>query len=151
MPDYSTEGNNNYPSGTMHIATQYEYKKEVTTPVVAKMTQAENGRYVSMTVTGAEDGNPEEFAGKSFALSATRTKDEDAYEQAYNDYKYNMEVYNKAISDIDAQTKQIQRKDQQLELRLEQLDTEQNAIQTEMEAVQKVIENNVEKTFNVFG
>ena len=59
--------------------------------------------------------------------------------------------YNKAISDINAQTEIIQNEDQQLELRLQQLNTEQNAISTEMDSVSKVIEDNVEKTFKVFA
>ena len=55
------------------------------------------------------------------------------------------------MSDINAQTEAVQKKDQQLELRLKQLDTEQNAINTEMEAVKKVIGDNVEKTFKTFN
>ena len=38
-----------------------------------------------------------------------------------------------------------------LELQIQQLDTEQNAIATEMDSVKKVIEDNVEKTFNTFA
>ena len=77
--------------------------------------------------------------------------DEDKYNDAYNDYEYEKYKYEKAISDINAQTEVIQHEDQQLELRLDQLDTEQNAISTEMDSVTKVIEDNVEKTFKAFA
>ena len=84
-------------------------------------------------------------------MSVSQTSDETAYEQAMRDYEYNKDVYEKTIADINAQTKAIQSKDQKLELRLQQLDTEQQAISTEMEAVTKVLEGNIEKTFNAFG
>ena len=77
--------------------------------------------------------------------------DEDAYQNAMNQYYYNQEVYDKAIADINAKTEIIQAQDRTLELRLKQLDTEQNALQTEMEAVKKVISKNVESTFKTFS
>ena len=66
----------------------------------------------------------------------------DEYEKAMNE---------KAISDIISKTESVQAKDQSLELKIQQLDTEQNAIATEMESVTKIIDDNVQKTFNVFG
>ena len=84
-------------------------------------------------------------------MSAVQQTDEAAYEQAMNDYEYNKTVYEKTISDINAQTEIIQKEDQQLELRLQQLDTEQKAISTEIDSVTKVIEDNVDKTFKVFA
>ncbi len=81
----------------------------------------------------------------------TNTKtDTAAYEDAMNQYHYNMEVYEKRIADINAKTEKIQEQDRTLELRLRQLDTEQEALQTEMEAVQKVIQKNIESTFKTF-
>ena len=41
--------------------------------------------------------------------------------------------------------------DKRLELRLDQLESQRNAIQTEIESITKVIENNIEKSFNVFN
>lgn len=81
----------------------------------------------------------------------TNTKTDDAaYQDAMNQYHYNMEVYEKRIKDINAKTEKIQEQDRTLELRLRQLDTEQEALQTEMEAVQKVITKNIESTFKTF-
>ena len=38
-----------------------------------------------------------------------------------------------------------------LELELDQLETEREAIQTEIESVSKVIDDNIEKSFNTFS
>jgi chaperonin cofactor prefoldin len=81
----------------------------------------------------------------------TNTKtDNQAYEDAMNQYHYDMEVYEKRIADINAKTEKIQEQDRTLELRLRQLDTAQEALQTEMEAVQNVIQKNIESTFKTF-
>lgn len=85
-----------------------------------------------------------------YTLSTESITDENAYQDAMNQYTYNVEVYQKEIEDINAKTKAIQEEDRTLELRLRQLDTEQDALQTEMEAVKKVIEKNIESTFKTF-
>ena len=86
-----------------------------------------------------------------YTLSCETVTDEDAYEDAMNQYYYDVQVYEKTIADINAKTEIIQQEDRTLELRLEQLDTEQNALQTEMEAVKKVISKNIETTFKTFS
>ena len=93
-----------------------------------------------------------QYEGESavFALKTETITDEAAYNDAMNQYTYDMAVYEKAIQDINAKTEIIQEEDRTLELRLRQLDTEQEALQTEMEAVKKVIEKNVESTFKTF-
>ena len=83
-------------------------------------------------------------------LNTETITDEDAYNDAMNQYNYDMQVYEKKLADINAKTEQIQEQDRTLELRLRQLDTEQEALQTEMEAVKKVIEKNIESTFKTF-
>ena len=85
-----------------------------------------------------------------YAISTNTKTDDNAYEDAMNQYKYNMEVYEKKIADINAKTEKIQEQDRTLELRLRQLDTEQEALSTEMEAVSKVIQKNIESTFKTF-
>ena len=85
-----------------------------------------------------------------YAVSTNTKTDTNAYEDAMNQYHYDMEVYEKRIQDINAKTEKIQEQDRTLELRLRQLDTEQEALQTEMEAVQKVIQKNIESTFKTF-
>lgn len=86
----------------------------------------------------------------TFPLNTETITDEDAYNDAMNQYNYDMQVYEKTLADINAKTEKIQQQDRTLELRLRQLDTEQQALQTEMEAVQKVIEKNIESTFKTF-
>ena len=86
-----------------------------------------------------------------YTLNTETITDEQAYDDAMNQYYYNMEKYDKAIADINAKTELMQAQDRTLELRMKQLDTEQNALQTEMEAVKKVISKNVEGSFKTFG
>ena len=91
-----------------------------------------------------------EDSSATYAVSTKTETDQDAYQDAMNQYNYDMQVYEKSIADINAKTEKIQEQDRTLELRLRQLDTEQDALQTEMEAVQKVIEKNIESTFKTF-
>lgn len=86
----------------------------------------------------------------TYALNTETITDDAAYDDAMNQYNYDMAVYEQEIQNINAQTEQIQQQDRTLELRLRQLDTEQEALQTEMEAVKKVIEKNIESTFKTF-
>ncbi len=85
-----------------------------------------------------------------YDLTTSTQTDDDAYNDAMNQYNYNKQVYEKRVQDINAKTEQIQTEDRTLELRLKQLDTEQNALQTEMDAVHKVISKNIEQTFKTF-
>ena len=130
--------------------SMYEHKKDTTIQVRAALEQSDNGRLTAIAIADDET-YPEDLRNTTFSLSATTVTDEAAYTQAYNDYEYEKYLYEKAMSDINAATEKIQAKDQSLELKIQQLDTEQNAIQTEMDSVSKVIEDNVEKTFNIFG
>lgn len=134
----------------INSAYEREIQKTITKEVDASVEMGKNGRVSSIDIDPDEsyDAN---LKGASFSITSTRVRDDDAYEQAMNDYEYEKELYDKAISDINAKTEVVQKQDQQLELRIDQLDTEQNAINTEMDSVQKVIEDNVEKTFNIFG
>ena len=55
-----------------------------------------------------------------------------------------------AKAKYDLEMAKIQRKDKRLELTLDQIETEHKAAETELESVQKVINNNIEKSFNAF-
>ena len=105
-----------------------------------------SGRYINITFPGV-DGEP----ATTYALTTTSVKDEDAYEDAMNQYEFDKQQYDQAIDEINAKIEIIQSQDKNLELRLKQLDTEQDAISTEIEAVQKVIEKNTESSFKTFG
>ena len=86
-----------------------------------------------------------------YALNTETVTDDDAYQDAMNEYNYKVQQYEKAIADINAKTSIIQQQDRTLELRLKQLDTEHNALATELDAVKKVIKDNVDKTFKTFS
>ena len=127
----------------------YTYSQEMTTQVKAFLETSSNNRMTSITIE--ENDAYGNLSGMTFSLSAVQETDEAGYEQAMNDYEYEKAMYEKAISDINSKTETVQAKDQSLELKIQQLDTEQNAIATEMESVTKIIDDNVQKTFNVFG
>lgn len=77
--------------------------------------------------------------------------DQAAYDDAYNQYKYDQYVYEKEIQDINSQTSILQQQDKVLELQLKQLDTEQSALKTELEALDKVVGDAVESGYKTFG
>lgn len=111
----------------------------------AIIEQDSTGRYINITFV---DGN----GGKStFALSTSTVTDNDAYNDAMNQYEYDKAIYDQHIEEINAKIEIIQSEDKNMELRLKQLDTEHNALSSEMDAVQKVIEKSVESGFKTFG
>ena len=88
---------------------------------------------------------------RRYKLTATTTTDEDAYNNAMNQYYYNQQQYEHKIQEINSKIEIIQQQDKNLELKLKQLDTEENAISTEIDAVKKVISKNVESSFKTFN
>ena len=106
--------------------------------------QDASGRYVSITI---QYDNEE----KKFTLNTKTTTDEDAYNDAMNQYYYNQHEYDHKVQEINSRLEIIQQQDKQLELKLKQLDTEENAISTEMDAVKKVISKNVDSSFKTFS
>lgn len=132
------------------LFSSYLVSKEKITPVKATIETASNGRLTTIAIND-DESYPEDLRGMTFSLSSVQEYDEIGYTQAMNDYEYEKAMYEKAISDINSKTESIQAKDQSLELKIQQLDTEQNAIATEMDSVTKIIDDNVQKTFNVFG
>ncbi len=137
-PDVATPTENQNP------LTQY-YAEDIKTKIErqekAFIDVDENGRPYSVRY---------ENSTATLPLNTETITDEDAYNDAMNQYNYDMQVYEKKLADINAKTEQIQEQDRTLELRLRQLDTEQEALQTEMEAVKKVIDKNIESTFKTF-
>ena len=106
-----------------------------------------SGRFISIHIPNNDGTN----TYTQYALTTNTTTDQDAYNDAMNEYEYEKYLYDQTIQEINAKIEIIQAQDKNLELRLKQLDTEQNAIQTEMDAVEKVIEKNTESTFKTFG
>ncbi len=122
-----------------------------------KVEKDSSGRFISISIpeviTGVdEDGNPTiETVYTDYALTTSTTTDQDAYNDAMNQYEYEKYLYDQSIEDINSKIEIIQAQDKNLELRLKQLDTEQDAISNEVDAVQKVIEKNTESSFKTFG
>jgi bisphosphoglycerate-dependent phosphoglycerate mutase len=116
----------------------------------ATVEKDSSGRYVAITINlGTDDqGNKIE---RTYALTTTTTTDEEAYNDAMNEYNYKQHEYDHKIQEINSKLEIVQQQDKQLELKLKQLDTEENAISTEMDAVKKVISKNVESSFKTFN
>lgn len=104
-----------------------------------------SGRFISISIPDANN------VFITYPLTTSTQTDQDAYKDAMNEYEHEKYLYDQSIQDINSKIEIIQSEDKNLELRLKQLDTEQDAIQTEMDAVSKVVEKNIEKTFNTFG
>lgn len=107
--------------------------------------------YVQSSNTGRYSSIQLQNSTGTYNLNATTTTNENAYNDAMNEYQYQQELYNQQVNNINAKTEVIERQDRTLEMELKQLDTEQQALQTEMEAVKKVIDKNIEETFKTFG
>ncbi len=106
-------------------------------------------------VTISRDGNNRvqsfNYNGEDYAVSANTVTDDDAYNDAMNEYKYQSYLYEQEMNNINAKTSIVQAQDRTLELKLKQLDTEHNAVQTEMDAVKGVCKKNVEDSFKTFA
>ena len=89
--------------------------------------------------------------GTTFAVTTKTLTDDEAYNDAMNEYTYKSYMYEQEMAEINAMTSIIQAQDRELELKLKQLDTEHNAVQTEIEAVQGVCKKNTEDSFKIFA
>lgn len=119
--------------------------REVKAIAGCKVEQDSSGRMINISIPN-EDGSY-----VTYALTTSTITDQEAYDDAMNQYEYDKYMYDQSITEINAKIEIIQSEDKNLELRLKQLDTEQEAIQTEMDAVSKVIEKNTQDTFKTFG
>ena len=143
--NYDQNGNSQSNINCYTIGSETK-AEEVKAVEGCKLEKDSSGRYINITIPSA-DGKTE----VTYMLTTTTVTDQDAYEDAMNQYEFDKQEYDQAIDQINAKIEIIQAQDKNLELRLKQLDTEQDAIQTEMDAVQKVIEKNTESTFKTFG
>ena len=140
---YSNDGTSqsNINAYKMGSAKETEEIKGVT----ARLEKDSTGRYINITLNAGTDNEI------TYSLTTNTLTDQDAYDDAMNQYEYDKYQYDQSIQEINAKIEIIQTQDKNLELRLKQLDTEQDAISNEMDAVQKVIEKNTESTFKTFG
>lgn len=89
--------------------------------------------------------------GNEYNLSVTSTNDENAYQDAFNEYEYQKNLYQQQMDNINSKICIIQSEDKKLELKLQDLDTQQKALSTEMESVKKVIDKNIDSSFKSFA
>ena len=106
-----------------------------------------SGRYQALYIFS----DSSHTSGTRYELTTITETDDNAYNDAMNQYYYDKAVYDQMIEEINAKIGIIQVQDKNLELKLKQLDTEENAISTEMDAVKKVISKNVESSFKTFN
>lgn len=163
--DFYTDGSGSYYSkieldaalaqaGGGFVSPFTTASSEGTTSVEGKkayITIGDDGRWESIRFDTNEDGFIDEKDAAATKLTANSVKDEDAYEDAMNQYEYDKALYEKELQDINAKLSVVQAQDKKLELQLKQLDTEQEAIQTEKDSVKKVADKNIEVSFKTFG
>ncbi|MBO7671795.1 hypothetical protein J6S88_00125 [bacterium] len=141
-------GNGIYDSNGHSINNINAYKvgtkqrmEEVIGVAGCQFEQDATGRYININIPNV---------GK-YALTTNTITDQDAYDDAMNQYEYDKAIYDQSIADINAKIEIVQAEDKNLELRLKQLDTEHNAIQTERDQVKELIKKNVDSSFKTFG
>lgn len=131
------------PTTPLEVAYANDSEQKIEDTSKAYIEFNDSGRLTNITLKNFDD--------ETFNLHTETTTDDLAYEDAMNQYTYDVAVYEKNVQDINAKTEIIQQEDRTLELRLKQLDTEQEALSTEMDAVKKVIDKNIEQTFKTFA
>lgn len=109
----------------------------------AQVTWNESGRMTSITTAPP--------ANQTFSLTTATTTDNAAHTDAMNEYEYQKGLYEKVMSDINAQMSIIQAEDKKLELKLKDLDTKQEAINTELDSLKKVVDKDIEQSFKAFA
>lgn len=114
-----------------------------------KIEKDSSGRFINLSIPTVNDDGSVFYT--EYALTTETATDQDAYNDAMNDYEYKKYLYDQSVENINSKIEVIQAEDKNLELRLKQLDTEQKAISTEKEAVTKIIEKNTSDTFKTFG
>ena len=127
-----------YTAGTREVP-----KNESYSPCI--VTRDKQNRITSFTYT------PSTGTTQEFAVTTNTVTDDDAYNDAMNEYTYQNYLYEQEMNNINARTSVIQAQDKELELKLKQLDTEHNAVQTEIESVQSVVKKNTEDSFKTFA
>ena len=143
------------PSTSDYVKIQYQYKDA---NGATWQTTSYDGNTSNMTVKNLATGEvktdnigkfeQDKITGRytkagNTTLTPVEVVDNNAYDDAYNQYTYQQYLYEQEMQVINSQTAIIQQQDKELELQLNQLDTEQSEITTELEALDKVLGDNV--------
>lgn len=139
---------NSFPTSTSAEAVSIKAYKSVESDKVVR------GAWTGVELHRDSYNRIASISGTNFdnlAVTTTQITDDEAYNDAYNEYTYKTYLYQQQMENINAQTSVIQAQDKKLELRLKQLDTEQSAISQEMDSVTAVIDKNMEDSFKAFA
>ena len=119
-------------------------QKQTSTSAIDKCTLSRdaNNRLISFTDTEKDI---------TYTVTAGTVTDQQAYDDAQNQYRYETFLYEQTLGKINAETSVLQAQDKTLELRLKQLDTEHQAVQTEVDSISEVIKKNIESSFKSFN
>lgn len=118
-------------------------KEETSTGTIANCTLSRDSSNRLISFTDKD--------GTTYTVTAGTVTDQEAYDDAQNQYNYETYLYEQSLSKINAETSVLQAQDKTLELRLKQLDTEHQAIQTEVDSISAVIKKNIESSFKSFN
>ena len=145
-----------YKSTELATATAAAAQSNAVTYYTASdITSYKEDSYTPCTVNRDVQNRVQSFTHTSsnttFAVTTNTITDEDAYNDAMNEYTYKSYLYEQEMNNINARTSIIQAQDKELELKLKQLDTEHNAVQTEMDTVKDLCKKNVEDSFKTFA
>ena len=140
-------------TGITNDKTKYASVYKQTTGTYAETKEYENcqidfdndGKINTIYLT-MDDGNT-----YSVKMTAETVTDQDAYQDAMNQYEYDKYKYDKEQQEINVKTSIVQAQDKNLELKLTRLDNERNAVKTEIDAVKKVVDENIEKSYKTFS
>jgi hypothetical protein len=137
---------------------EYYYLTTGTTTATSSITNAnvnwsDSGRMESFytITTTTTNGATSTSTSSTTSLTCATSTDENAYNDAYNEYEYQKEAYNQDVTSINSKICVIENEDKKLELKLKNLDTQQEALSTEMDSVKKVIDKNIESSFKTFA
>lgn len=140
-------------SGLMVVPSEEEMTKQIEASggnlTTADFYVFEYVNDTSILQKNLEEGNFYISAGKSEQTGEWDKKSIEALNGVTTIYDTSDDAAAKAIYDKRMRTAEA--KDAMLEMRLDQIETSHNAIETEMESVQKIVDDNVENSFQTFG
>lgn len=144
---YTTADGSTFQTTSKNIAKDLELGNKIT----AKNINTDKVETLDKSAFSVDNNTGRVVSINGLTATPVEVVDNDAYDDAYNQYTYKQYLYEQEMQVINAQTEIIQQKDKELELQLNQLDTEQNEIKTELDALDKVLGDNVEGSFKTFG
>lgn len=133
-------------ANTITAMSTYDVNPNATVTNNAKMTGCEINWSTSGRMSAITDAE-----GNEYSLNVVTKNDNEAYDNAYNEYEYQKNLYSQEMDNINSKIDIVESQDKKLELKLKDLDTQQQALSTEMDSVKKVVDKNIEASFKAFA